>query len=115
DDLAAFQKKTYDDLMDNASLFGMAALEKAVVDAVFNGDKQIDKSNISITGTMEKTLVHKICADYIGKIIHVHGLTNKTAKVLPMYVEAVFKCMLCQMESPPIPQMSPWALTKPFP
>src|SRR5208337_1234295 len=69
DDLAAFQKKTYDDLMDNASLFGMAALEKAVVDAVFNGDKQIDKSNISITGTMEKTLVHKICAEYIGKII----------------------------------------------
>jgi replicative DNA helicase Mcm len=60
-------------------------------------------------------LIHEIGANQIGQIIRVHGLVNKTTIIHPLYVVAVFKCVLCQNESQSIVQESPWLLTKPFP
>jgi len=118
DELAAFQKATFDQLTEDASKYGMAALEDAVISEVVNmtaGSKTIDKAHISITGTFPLSLIHEIGADDIGHIVKVHGLVNKTAKILPMYIEAIFKCVMCGAESQSIVQGNPWTLTKPFP
>ena len=111
-DLTAFQSVIAQDLIEHASNWGLAALELAVTEYV---NFQIDPLIVSITGTLPLTLVHDIGAKDIGKIIKVHGLVNKTAPIHPMYVECVFKCIMCGTESPPIIQENPWLLTKPMP
>jgi replicative DNA helicase Mcm len=118
DELAIFQKATADELIETALKYGMAALEDAVISEVVNttvGSKTIDKSHISITGTFPLTLIHEIGAENNGRIIKVHGLVNKTAPINPMYVEAIFKCVLCGAESQSIIQENPWILIKPLP
>jgi len=118
DDLAEYQKAVAQKIIDNASKFGMSALEDAVISEVVNttiGSKTIDKTHISIIGTVSQSLIHEIGAKDIGRIVNVHGLVNKTASIHPMYLEAVFKCVLCGKESQLIVQENPWSLTKPMP
>lgn len=116
DELAEFQKATADELIGNALKYGVSALEDAIISEIVNmTTKTIDESHISITGTFPLKFVHEIGSDDIGRIVKIHGLVNKTAPIHPMYIEAVFKCVLCQAESQSIVQENPWILTKPFP
>jgi len=114
--VAEYQKDVAQKIIDNASKFGMSALEDAVIDYVVNfGFKKIERTHISITGTIPQSLIHEIGSKDVGKIIRIHGLINKTAPIHPMYIEAVFKCVLCGAESQMIVQENPWLLTKPMP
>lgn len=117
DELAKInQGTTAQEFIETASKYGMAALEDAVRSIIVNlTGNQIDKAHISITGNLPLSLIHKIGSCEIGKIVKVHGLVNKTAPIRPMYLEAVFKCLLCGEESPIIVQENPWALSKPMP
>lgn len=120
DELASFDKDIANTIVDNASKFGMAALESAIIEIVVNnsvGNSHIDKSRISVIGSnsIPRVLVHDIGANEKGKMVRVHGLVNRTTQIHPMYLEAVFKCVFCGAESPSIIQDNPWVLTKPFP
>lgn len=119
DELAKInQGTTCKEFVDFAGKYGLAALENAVINEVVNmsaGAKTIDKEHISITGNLPLALIHKIGAENIGHLVKIHGLVNKTAPIHPMYVEAVFKCVMCNTESQPIVQENPWTLTKPLP
>jgi replicative DNA helicase Mcm len=116
DELATFQKVTADSLIENASRFGLAALEDAVITEVANmGLQKIDRSHVSICGTVPQSLIHEIGSKSVGRIVKVHGLVNKTSSIHPMYLECIFKCVLCGFESQNIIQESPWSLTRPFP
>jgi len=116
DEVASFDTDISNNLIKNALSYGMAALENAITFCLNSGSGvSIGNSQISITGTFSQSLIHKIGADDIGHIVKIHGLVNKTAPIHPMYIQAVFKCMLCQEESQSIVQENPWILTKPFP
>lgn len=116
DDLNEFQSATAQELINNASNWGLAALELAVTEYVANvGFKHLDGSLVGVTGNFPLTQIHEIGAKDIGKLVKVHGLINKTAPIHPMYIEAIFKCVLCGEESQSVVQENPWTLTKPFP
>jgi replicative DNA helicase Mcm len=120
DELALWNPNVANNLIKNASRWGMTALEWAIDAMVVNssvGNSTIDKAHISITGgdqIVPLVPIHKIGANEIGSIIRVHALVNKTTRIRPMYLSAVFRCGICQDESSSILQENPWNLTKPM-
>jgi replicative DNA helicase Mcm len=112
DDIPAFSEE----IIENASTYGMAALEASIIENITTRGGSISKPKITLVGwkTIPKVSIHEIGSKHVGEIIQVHGLVNRTAIIHPMYVTAVFKCSECLAETPPIYQESPWMLTKPF-
>jgi replicative DNA helicase Mcm len=120
DELALFDKDISRNLIENAATWGMAALEDALVETIASlggTGVHIDRAHISVTGyqIVPRILIHEIGAKQVGHIVRIHGLVNRTTCIHPMYVMTIFKCVLCQNESQPIIQESPWLLTRPFP
>jgi replicative DNA helicase Mcm len=116
-DISDFQLATAQELIENASLYGLSALEDAVdlYISINYGMGKISRNQISLTGNFPLSLIHELGANEVGQIVRVHGLVNKIAPIRPMYTQAIFKCSNCGKESQPIIQDNPWKLVMPFP
>jgi len=90
--------------------YGIAAFEKAISEVTGASDVEVGFYGECIPFVK----VHEISSKNIGKMVRIRGLVNRTYFIKPMAVRVVFKCRECGINTVPILQESPFALTPPF-
>lgn len=97
-------------IINEATKYGVKAFEEALKEASRASDIEVGFYGDCVPFVK----VHEISSKHIGKIVKIRGLVNRTHFIKPMAVRAVFKCRECGIDTMPILQESPFALTPPF-
>jgi len=97
-------------IINEAIKYGIKAFEEALKEASGASDVEVGFYGDCVPFVK----VHEISSKHIGKMIKIRGLVNRTHFIKPMAVRVVFKCRECGIDTMPILQESPFALTPPF-
>lgn len=97
-------------IINEATKYGIKAFEEALKEASRASNVEVGFYGDCIPFVK----VHEISSKHIGKMIKIRGLVNRTHFIKPMAIRVVFKCRECGIDTIPILQESPFALTLPF-
>jgi len=116
DEIEAWNPQQSYTIINDAVKYGVAAIEKALKEAVYSVNPSIDTSDLNvgfIGDCIPFMKIREILATSIGKLIRVRGLINRVYIVKPWAVAVVFKCRECGEHTNLIYQESPFTMTMP--